>query len=326
MPDPTRQLIPASPALTPSERFQLPTLIEEAGEGAARRFIEFFTASIANRNTRMAYARAVRQFLSWCEVHGLSLHHIQPVHVAAYREQHTGSPATIKQHLAAIRMLFDYFVTGQVIPMNPAASVRGPKHVVESGKTPILDAEEARALLDATDTAAISGLRDRAIIGVMLYSFARVSAVTGLLVGDYYPKGKRWMLRLHEKGGKVKDLPVHHKAEAYLDEYLDAAGIRESRKTPLFRTLTRKRGLSERALHRNNVTAMIKRRAKAAGLPAERICSHTFRGSGITNYLMNGGQIETAQAIAGHASPRTTKLYDRRHQQIALSEIERIRI
>ena len=79
-------------------------------------------------------------------------------------------------------------------------------------------------------------------------------------------------------------------------------------------------------MHRNNVTEMAKRRARQAGLPADKLCSHTFRGTGITTYLSNGGQIETAQAIAGHASPRTTKLYDRRQQQVELAEIERIRI
>lgn len=100
--------------------------------------------------------------------------------------------------------------------------MRGPNYVVESGKTPVL----ARTLLDSIDTDTISGLRYRAIMGVMLYSFARVSAVVRLAVEDYYPNGKRWKLRLHEKGGKVRDLPVHHQAERYLDTYLDAAGIR----------------------------------------------------------------------------------------------------
>lgn len=314
------------PALSAAGNLQLPAIIDDAGNAARRRFIEFFTANISNKNTRLAYGRAVRQFLSWCEERGLALNQIEPVHVAAYRETHPGATATIKQHLAALRMLFDWLVIGQIIPMNPAASVRGPNHVVESGKTPVLDADQARTLLDSIDSDTISGLRDRAIMGVMLYSFARVSAVVRLSVEDYYPNGKRWTLRLQEKGGKVRDLPVHHQAERYLDTYLDAAGIRSQKKEPLFRTINPRRELTARPLHRNNVTSMVKRRARQAGLPADKICSHTFRGTGITTFLSNGGQIETAQAIAGHASPRTTKLYDRRHQQVELAEIERIRI
>ncbi len=179
----------------------LPAIIEGAGEQARVRFVEFFTANIRNKNTRAAYARAVGQFLSWCEGRGLALDEIQPVVVAAYIEQHPASVATVKQHLAAIRMLFDWLVVGQVVPVNPASSVRGPRYVVEAGKTPVLDADQARALLDAIDTATISGLRDRAIIGVMLFTFARVSAVVRLTVEDYYPANKRWKMRLHEKGG-----------------------------------------------------------------------------------------------------------------------------
>jgi site-specific recombinase XerD len=151
----------------------LPSLIVDAGENAAEKFIEFFTAQIRNRNTREAYARAVGQFMAWCEKRGLSLHSIRPVHVAAYIEKLSLSPPSVKQHLAAIRMLFDWLVVSQVIPMNPAAAVRGPKYVVKRGKTPVLSPDQARKLLDSIKTDSVVGLRDRAIIGVMVYSFAR---------------------------------------------------------------------------------------------------------------------------------------------------------
>src|SRR5882724_3268635 len=118
---------------------KLPASIARAGERAAWRFIEFFTANIRNRNTRAAYAEAVTQFFAWCEGRGLhSLEAIRPVHIATYIELHPGAAPTVKQHLAAIRMLFDWLVTGQVVPMNPASSVRGPKYVVHRGKTPVL--------------------------------------------------------------------------------------------------------------------------------------------------------------------------------------------
>jgi integrase/recombinase XerD len=198
----------------------LPVVIANAGENASRRFVEFFTANIRNKNTRMAYMRALGPFLSWCERRGLTLSSIQPVHVAAYVEQHTGSKPTVKQHLAAIRMLFDWLVTGQIVPVNPASSVRGPKYVVRRGKTPVLKAEQARQLLDSIDTDSITGLRDRVLIGVMVYSFARVSTVVGMRVEDYYQNGKRWWIRLHEKGGKCHEVPAHHNAEAYLDAHM----------------------------------------------------------------------------------------------------------
>ena len=198
-----------------------------AAPEAAERTVEFFTAQIRNPHTRAAYATAVTRFFTWCDARGLALAQISPIAVATYiDEMQRGYRApTIKQHLAAIRRLFDWLVTGQVMPTNPATSVRGPTHVVRTGKTPVLQPAEARLLLDAIDTATLPGLRDRALLAVMVYSFARVSAVVGMRVEDYYQQGKRWWLRLQEKGGKHHAVPVHHKAEAALDTYLDAAGI-----------------------------------------------------------------------------------------------------
>jgi integrase/recombinase XerD len=316
----------ASPAIAQPKGSSLtvPAIIADAGDAAARRFLEFFTATIRNPNTRAAYAQAVAQFLRWCSGRGLGLHDIEPMAVAAYIEAHPGSDPTRKQHLAAIRMLFDWLVTAQILPFNPASSVRGPRHVVKKGKTLVLSAADARRLLDAIDTGNLIDLRDRALIGVMVYSFARVSAVVGMAVEDYYPNGKRWWLRLHEKGGKFHEVPAHHNAESYLDAYIEAAGIRDDRKTPLFRSAEGKTGrLTDKPLRRNNALDMVKRRAKAAGL-SDRVSCHTFRATGITAYLENGGTIEHAQQIAAHESPKTTKLYDRTSDQITLDKIERI--
>ena len=303
----------------------IPDLFMAAGAPAAHRYMEFMAAEIRNGNTRSAYARAIARFSLWCDERGLELNQLTPVLVAAYIEQLGREVAkpTVKQHLAAIRMLFDYLVTGQIIPTNPAAAVRGPKHVVKKGKTPVLSAEETRALLDAIDTSKMAGLRDRALIGLMVFSFARVSAVVGMNVEDYFPKQKRWWFRLHEKGGKYHEVPAHHNAEEYVDAYIQAAGIADDKKGPLFRSFNRKRHLTERRLHRIEVVAMIKRWARQVGLP-ENISCHTFRATGITTYLDNGGTIENAQQIAAHESPRTTKLYDRTSDEISLDEIERI--
>jgi integrase/recombinase XerD len=304
----------------------LPPVIVRAGEAAAWRFIEFFTATIRNRNTRAAYAQAVTQFFAWCDKHRVyTLEQIKPVVIATYIENHSAAAPTVKQHLAAIRMLFDLLVTGQIVPMNPASSVRGPKHVVRRGKTPVLKADQARTLIDSIKTDSIIGLRDRAIIGLMCYTFARVSAMVHMHTEDYYETGKRWWVRLHEKGGKRHEVPCHHNAEAYLDEYLAAGGIRDEKKSPLFRSVDNRRQLTANPMSRTDVLRMVKRRAQEAGLPSSTCC-HTFRATGITAYLENGGTIENAQAIAAHESPRTTKLYDRTSDDITLDEVERIAI
>lgn len=314
----------ASP--TPGSRsLVLPALITEAGPNATERFVEFFTANIRNVHTRRAYARAAVSFLCYCETRSVkSLRDIRPVLVAAYIEQHPGAPQTVKQELAAIRMLFDWLVIGQVVPMNPASSVRGPRYSTKKGKTPVLARDDARRLLQSIDTSHIVGLRDRALIGLMVYSFARVGAVVNMRVGDYYQSGRRWWIRLHEKGGKFHEVPVHHTADEYLHSYIEAARIKDEEKGPLWRsTRGRSRKLSEEAMSSTDVLRMIKRRAAEAGLP-KTICCHTFRATGITAYLENGGSVEHAQQIAAHESPRTTKLYDRRSDAISLDEIERI--
>jgi integrase/recombinase XerD len=309
----------------PARRFEFsaPVLIAEAGPDATERFFEFFTVNIRNANTRRAYARAAGRFFFWCHEHGLGLHQIKPVIVAAYIEQHGGAKPSVKQTLAAIRMLFDWLVIGQIIPTNPASSVRGPKHVVKTGKTPALSADQARQLLNSIPDDCIGGIRDRALIAVMCFTFARVGAVVSMRVEDYFQNGKRWWVRLHEKGGKRHEVPAHHNLETYLDNYMNAAGIAGQAKGPLFRTIGKTRGLTDRSMTENDSLRMIKRRAKSAGLPSSTCC-HTFRATGITTFLENGGTIENAQAIAAHESPRTTKLYDRTGDKITLDEIERI--
>jgi len=307
----------------------LPVLINRAGKSASRRFLEFFTVNIRNKNTRKAYARAAAAFLHWCEAKGIDrLQDVQPVHVAGYVEQlgREMAPPSVKQHLACIRMLFDWLVTGQVMPSNPAHAVRGPRHSVSKGSTPVLSSEEATALLKDMDVSTVVGLRDRALIAVMTYTFARVSAVVALNVEDYYPQKKRWWLRLREKNGKVNEMPCHHKLEAYLDEYIKAAGIADDRKGPLFRAAIRRtKKLADHAMSRTDVWYMVRRRAVDADIETSIGC-HTFRATGITDYLTNGGKLEIAQRMAGHSNAKTTGLYDRRNDEISVSEVERVGI
>jgi site-specific recombinase XerD len=319
------EIIPP-PALVRAGLEMLPAAIAAQGERASRRFIEFFTATIRNRNTRMAYARAVKQFFDWCEDHRLGLEDIEPIAIAAYIEElgSAMSKPSIKQHLAAIRQLFDYLVTGGILLNNPASSVRGPKYVVTRGKTPVLSPDEMRQLLDSIDTSELLGLRDRALLSVMGYTFARVSAVVTLRVEDYFRQGRRSWMRLHEKGGKRHEVPCHHSLDEYLDAWIEAARIGDDKKGPMFRSFKKGNKLTTNPLTRTDVLYMIKRRARAAALPYSTCC-HTFRATGITAYLQNGGTLEHAQQIAAHQSPRTTKLYDRTKDEISLDEVERIK-
>lgn len=306
-----------------------PSLVAAAGERASMRFFEFFASHIRNPNTRRAYGRAVADFFAWCDRAGIvSVADVQPLHVAAYIEMLTRelSAPTVKQKLAAIRMLFDWLVVGQVVSVNPAASVRGPAHSVRRGKTPVLDALEARQLLNSIDVTTLIGLRDRALIGLMVYSFARIGAALGMAVRDVYVQNRRLWVRLREKGGKRHEMPCHHNLEAYLHAYIEGAALGENLKGPLFRTIGRGTGkLSSLPLNQGDAYQMVQRRAEAAQLKT-KISNHTFRATGITAYLKNGGTIEKAAAMANHASTRTTQLYDRRSDEFTLDEVERILI
>lgn len=313
---PTAPELQAAPLFAPTPR-------------AGKRVLEFFTGQIRNDHTRRAYLNAMRRFSEWCDRRGVGqLADVQPIHVAAFVKElgQEVSPPTVKQNLAALRMLFDWLVTGHVIDTNPAHSVRGPRHVVKKGKTPVLSAEETRALLDSIDASSVVGLRDRALIGLMVYTFARVGAAVGMKVEDCYTQGRRLWVRLHEKGGKRHEMPTHHNLEQSLEDYIKAAGIADQRKSPLFRTTNRRTGkLTDNPMVQTDVYRMIRRRAEQAGIKTEIGC-HTFRATGITVYLKNGGKLEVAQQMAAHESSRTTGLYDRRDDEVSLDEVARIAI
>jgi site-specific recombinase XerD len=311
----------------------LPAIVARMDERAQYRFAEFFTAQIRNPHTRRAYAKAVAGFCTWLEERGLpSIAAATSIHVAAYIEtlQRRRSAPTVKLHLAAIRSCFDWLTSGGVLPFNPAAAVRGPKHSVKKGKTPILAPEEARQLLDHIDASTLAGKRDRALIALMTYSFARISAATGLRVRDVLERQHRLWLQLREKGGKEHEMPCHHRLETYLREWLAASGLADQPNAYLFPSIARgtARGaqvLTDRPLRQDEAHPMIRRRAKAAGIEA-KIGNHTFRGTGITAYLINGGTRERAQEMANHSSPRTTALYDRREDKVNQDDVQKIGI
>ena len=328
-----------APAAVPARRIaplpsvvleSLPTLLLTESARTQGVFYEYFEAlNVRNPGTREVYERAMRRFLDWCaDRHVAGLEYVTPIHISRYVDTLRTALATptIKVHISALRKCFDHLVSEHVVAINPARSVDTPRHVVTVGRTPVLDASQTRELLDSISPDDLCGLRDRAIIGTMVFTFGRVGAVVAMDVGDYYLSGRHRVFRLHEKGGKTHNVPAHHAAREYVEDYLDGAALWDQPRSPLFQPVApSRRTLKGRRMTRLVVYSMIKRRAKAAGLPATTTC-HTFRATGITTYLDNGGSLEEARRIAAHGSSQTTRLYDRTRQDITLGEIERIRI
>ena len=309
-----------------------PVAVANAAPKAQYAILQFFAAEIDNPRTRRAYLVGAEDFFTFvAPSHGGDrLDTLTSLHVAAWMadmKRRGLSVPTQKQRLSGLRMLFQALVREQVLGTNPAAAVKGPKHSAGRGKTPVLSGDEMLELLNAIDVATLIGLRDRALIGAMAYSFARVGAVISLKVEDVFHQKRRLWLRLHEKGGKRLEIPCHHQFENYLVDWLEGAGIKNQAEAPLFQSFTggpQSRVLSGRPLTQAMVWEMVQRRAGAAGLKT-RVCNHTFRATGITAYLSNGGTIERAAVMAGHASTRTTQLYDRRPDEVTLEEVEKIR-
>lgn len=325
MPESSLQLLSGHrKPILPGEVWEMPPIISREGPKASARVIDFFAGQLRNQNTRRAYVHAISEFLRCAQDRGYPLGKIPPGFIGAYLDSMGAAAPTQKQHLAALRAFFDWLVTGQIVELNPAASVRGPKLVVRQGKTPVLPEGELRQLFASIPAVSLRDLRDRALLGTFLYTFARVSAVVGMQVCDYRVSGRRAEIELKEKGGVVNKVPVHHKLREFLEEYIEATKLAADPHSWLWRSMPGKKdGILKTRISRRDALEIVKRRCLAATLPSD-ICCHSFRGSGITLYLQKGGSLEHAQKIAAHADPRTTRLYDRTGEAISLDEVERI--
>ena len=320
-PDNKHALVPAVPAA------QAPGLIQQSGNAARFAWDEFIYGCLRNEHTRRSYERACRRFIRWCEQHDLELQQVAPSHVGRYLDSLPDSPASKKVYLAAIRHLFDILVTRHAVVLNPAASVRGDRLQVIEGKTPEITVEQARRLLKSIDTSHVVGLRDRAIVAILIYTAARVGAVAGLRMADFYDTGTQYCLRFLDKGSKSREIPVRHDLLIYITEYKHAAQLACSPSdSPLFRTTVRRtRRLTATAMTAGDIGRMVRRRMRDANLPA-RLCTHSFRVATITNLLSQGVPLEDVQNLVGHADSRTTRLYDRRHRTVTRNIVERISI
>ncbi len=311
---------------------ELPAIITNAGTNACFAYQEFFQASIENPHTRRAYRRAVDRLFDWCRMRDVPLSQVSPWLIGEYLGSLTtgdGRPLSKpsrKLHLAALRHFFDHLVVRHAVPLNPAASVRGPRHSVVEGRTPALGVAQARQLIARIDVGSLVGLRDRAIIGVLIYTAVRVGAVAKLRRRDFFSDGRQWLFRFHEKGGKERVIPARHDLEGFVRDFIAAGGETASAES-LFPTLRR----GDDVIKRNPMTSgdilrMVKRRLRRAGLPADSLSCHSFRATTITNLLEQGVPLEDVQQLAGHADPRTTRLYDRRRREITRNIVERIAI
>jgi integrase/recombinase XerD len=281
----------------------IPAMVADAGDAACFVWEEFFSGEIRNPHTRRAYRHAVRRFLAWAAAEGFGLRQITPGLVGRYLDQlRTGTPPrpasipTRKLHLAALRGFFDKLVLRHVVALNAAAAVRGERYQVVEGKTPEITVAQARSLLQAIRTGDAVGLRDRAVITIMIYTTARVGAVAKLRLRDLSHDGTQYTLRFDEKGGKAREIPVRHDLERFLIAYLDAAGLKDAPKdAPLFRTaLRRAKTLTANAMTAGDMGRMVKRRMKDAGLPG-RLSPHSFRVATITDLLNQGEPLDDAQ-------------------------------
>ena len=306
----------------------MPVVIQAAGDSAKFAWEEFFYAKIRSEHTRRAYMRAVRCFLNWCEMQAIGLPQISPAHVGLYLDRIHVAIASKKQILAGLRHFFDGMVTRHAIALNPALSVRTERYTVVEGKTPEISVKQARLLLQSIDTSDVIGLRDKSIISILIYTAARIGAVSKLQVRDLYDSGDQYCLHFVDKGGKSREIPVRHDLQRLLFRYrhsLPAAEYRAN-ESPLFVTsMGRTRRITTRGMTTNDIGRMIKRRLKLAGLP-NRLSPHSFRVATITDLLNQGVPLEDVQFLAGHADPRTTRLYDRRKMAITRNIVERITI
>jgi integrase/recombinase XerD len=302
----------------------IPSSSEAKRQKTAETLLNILEGRIRNKNTRSAYKIAWRSFFEFCSVYKLEVERVKPYHFGLWLKRHPGSVATQRQHLAAVRLLFDHLLEQGVVDLNPAARAKPPRLERETSHTPVFEEDEIKAFLGAIKPDSLLGIRDKALFSVLFYSWARVSAVVSLKVESYYQrKGERW-LRLQEKRGKIHEVPVHSKAREAVDHWLVAAGLGTNPAAPLFPAFGKdKKTIELRHMDRTSIWRQVQARARACGLE-KRVCCHSFRATGITAYMNAGGALDIAQRIAGHSELSTTKIYDRSQDRVTIAEIERV--
>ncbi|WP_309387280.1 tyrosine-type recombinase/integrase [Cerasicoccus frondis] len=273
-------------------------------------------ANITSKNTRDAYARDVREFMTFWEIKSPeAFRTVTRAHVIKWRDslQDYGlAPATIRRKLSALSALCDYLCNENSISHNPVNGVTRPK--AKSKATPALSDKDVRAMLDAPDSDTLKGLRDRAILSVGFFHAPRRQEIASLKVGDFYQNKGLMYLRFAAKGEKTLEIPVNAHTVRCIQEYLATAGHGEDLTGPLFRPVRNnvtgelRKGLSGKAID----VDVFKHYAKKTGVIAPSLSPHSMRSTAITNALEHDVDLAKVQEMAGHADISTTRGYDRR--------------
>ena len=324
----TQELVPKNPDSPAETELQgaFPAILVCAGKAACFAADEFFSARLSNSHTRTAYAHQVSRFLAWCEDEGLELHQVTPVLAGRFLGGLPYKAPTKNQALAALRHFFDVLVARHAVLLNPFHSVRGVRHPFGEGRTPEATVEQARRLLASVKTDSVYGLRDRAVLGTLIYTGARVGTISRLRIGDLRDHGNHRTLQFSEKGGKSREIPVRHDLDEWIAAYLEGGGLTDApQASPLYRAGQRRGSpLTDRAMSPLAVQLMLKRRLQAAGLP-KILSPHSFRVLVVMNLLSQNVPLEDVQYLAGHAHPRTTQIYDRR-RRVSRNLVEKISV
>lgn len=298
-------------------------LITTTGSGAVFAAQEFFFGKIRNPHTRRAYQTAIQQFLDWMAGQGTELAQISPMMVGLCFDRHPGSPSTRQQNRAALRHFFGQLVVRHVCLLNPVATVRLERYQVTEGRTPEITGDEVRQMLAAIDLKTLGGLRDRALIGFLVYTAARIGAVAQVTLGDLYETVGRMSVQFLEKNGKSREIPLRSDLARWIAQYRDAAVLKGDA-TPLFQTLQGGE-LTGRVLSRIDACRLGEASSEERRVE-QALSAHSFRVATITNLLEQGVALEDVQRLVGHADPRTTRLYDRRPQVLTRQVVDRIAI
>jgi len=311
-----------------------PEILIHSGQSAIKLYNDYLHLSIRSDDSRQTYRSALSLFFRFCDTQGIKeILDIEPRHVRAYLDHRTkelGRVSSARTHYSAIKGFGQYCVEKQFLATNPAASVKYAFVNPRKGKTPIMSAEDVRSLLlsipddvDCTDKPAKqTDLRDKALVSLMAYTFARIGGILSARIGDLrYEENILW-LDMIEKGSKSHSLPISGAPRAFLESYIRDCGLSD-KTAPLFQSANRNGKLTGKPYDRGNSRRMIASRAKKLGI-AGNTKNHTFRATGITHFLEGGGRLDDAQDIANHSNSSTTRRYDRRSNQRLVEVLKQV--
>jgi integrase/recombinase XerD len=278
--------------------------------------VEWF-ANITNPNTRRAYQNDVRDFMKFAGIREpQEFRVVTRSHLIAWRkllESRNLAPATIRRKLSAVASLFDYLCESNAVTHNPCDGVKRPNLGSNEGKSPALGDDQAKQLLEVPSNDTEKGLRDQALLSVLLFHGLRRAELCSLVVGDLQSRRGVPHFRVHGKGGKIRFVPVHAGTLGKISDYLARAGHGEDSKGALFRPVKNPvDGVLEKPLSGDAIFKIVRFYAMKLGLDAKAICVHGLRATAATNALDHQADIAKVQEWLGHSSISTTRLYDRR--------------